>query len=330
MERERYIDIVKGLSILCITFLHYEQGVLPSSVNTFIGSFMITTFYVTAGWISAMHPSSRTFKDLVRKRWRQLGIPYVWWTGIILLFDILLWGLGYYDLRYIGTDIYKSILLRGIGTLWFLPALFGGELIWYGLKKRPISLILLALLFTLCYQYVYGQIFVGRTEVLYRIIDTPFRTLSNMLNAWVGIAFGYEIYRMLQQKIETVERYKLALLGGGLCAFAFVTANYLPAWLGVFWRLLAPLWGPLGWLLLAKAIQHWKILDFFNYWGVHSLNLMVTHYSITLVLFTIVIEKCFHQEFYGWTTILTFMLSIPIQYALVRIIQHYAKFTLGK
>lgn len=48
MQRERYIDIVKGLAILCIVLLHYENGLFPTKVNVFVGSFMITTFYVTA------------------------------------------------------------------------------------------------------------------------------------------------------------------------------------------------------------------------------------------------------------------------------------------
>lgn len=330
LKRERYIDIVKGLSILCITFLHYEEGVLPPSVNVFIGSFMVTAFYVTSGWVSVIHPSSLPFKELVRKRWKQLGIPYLWWTGIILCFDLLLLGLDYYDFRYVSREVYKTITLRGIGTLWFLPALFGGELIWHGLKKRPVGLILLALALTLCYQYVYGQIFGGKTETLYRIIDAPFRTLSNVLNAWVGIAFGYGTYRIFSQAIRAASKLRLVILGVTFCIFAFVTANYLPHWLSPFWGLFAPLWGPLGWLLLAKSAQHWKILDFFNYWGVHSLNLMVTHYSIILVLFTLVVENGLHQSFTGWVTILCFILSLPIQYGLVHLLSRYAPFTLGK
>lgn len=330
MARERYIDIVKGLSILSITFLHYEQGVLPQSVNVFIGSFMITAFYVTSGWVSAMNTTQLALKDLIKKRWKQLGVPYLWWTAIILLFDFILLGFGYYDTYFIEREIYKTITLRGIGTLWFLPALFGGELIWHGLKKRPLGLILLALAFTLCYQYVYGHISGGRTETLYRIIDAPFRTLCNMLNAWVGIAFGYGTYRIFSQAMRTTSKLRLALLGVTFCVFAFVTANYLPHWLSPFWGWLAPLWGPLGWLFLAKSVQHWKILNFFNYWGVHSLNLMVTHYSIILVLFTLVVENGLHQSFTGWRTILCFVLSMPIQYGLVHLLSRYASFTLGK
>lgn len=331
MNRERYIDIVKGLSILCITFLHYEQGVISPSINVFIGSFMITAFYVTSGWVSGMSNKQMTLKELIKKRWRQLGIPYLWWTAIILLFDFILFGFGYYDLKYIATDIYKTITLRGIGTLWFLPALFGGEIIWTWLKHRnKVWLILLVLLSTICYQYFYGQILGGRTETIYRIIDAPFRTISNVLGAWIGIAFGCYSYKMLKNNILQAYKLKQIILGLLLCVFAFITANYLPSFLSPFWSLFAPLFGPLGLLLLAKSVQQSRLLDYLNFWGINSLNLMVTHYSIILVMFRIVVEKLLNLKFNGWITIACFFASLPVQHLLVVVINKYAKFTLGK
>lgn len=329
--RERYIDIVKGLSILCITLLHYVHNVFPNEINVFIGSFMITTFYVTSGWVSAMHSSQRTIKDLIKKRWKQLGVPYLWWTVIIIAFDFILLGFGYYDIRYIETEIYKTITFRGIGTLWFLPALFGGEVIWYWLKKQnKIWIILLAFVFTLCYQYYYEQILGNKTETIYRIIDAPFRTIKNMLQAWVGIAFGFYTFNLLKDNILKSTKLVLAFIGFILCIFSYITANYLPSYLSLFWGIFAPLWGPLGWLLLAKSVQNFKFVNFFNYWGINSLNLMVTHYSITLVLFTILIEKGMGLFFDGIITLMCFIVSIPIQYLLTLFIDKYAKFTLGK
>lgn len=47
-ERLRYLDISKGIAIICIVLLHYDNGVIPLRANVFIGSFMISLFYVTA------------------------------------------------------------------------------------------------------------------------------------------------------------------------------------------------------------------------------------------------------------------------------------------
>lgn len=329
--RERYVDMVKGLSILCIVFLHYEQGVLPHSINTFIGSFMITAFYVTSGWVSAMNNSERPLKELIKKRWKQLGIPYVWWTIIILSFDLILYAFGYYDLTFMGREVYKTLVLRGIGTLWFLPALFGCEIIWCWLKKQDkIWLIILALVVTVCYNYYYGILLGGKKEIIYRIIDAPFRTISNMSRAWIGIAFGYYSYGILKNYLSKANNSLLTVLGFVLCIFAFITANYLPKSLSFCWYLFAPLFGPLGFLLLMKSLQILKVLNFFDYWGKNSLNLMVTHYSIILVMFSILIEKLFKQPFNGWITIFCFIISLPIQYLLVKVVNKYFKFTLGK
>lgn len=329
--RERYIDIVKGFSILCITMLHYVHNVFPNEVNVFIGSFMITAFYVTSGWVSAMHQSNCSLKELIKKRWKQLGIPYLWWTLIIIAFDFVLLLLDYYDINFIAKEIYKTITLRGIGTLWFLPALFGGEVLWQWIKSyNKVWMILCFLLFVLCYQYYYNHIFTGKTEVIYRIVNAPFRTISNILGAWTGIAFGYYSYRLFKNKLLKYKRTSMTFLGLMLCIFAYITANSLPKFLDPIWILLAPLFGPLGLLMLAKSVQDMKIMNFFNYWGLNSLNLMVTHYSIVLVLFTIMVEKIIGIPFDGFITLLCFIFSLPIQYLLVSIINRYAKFTLGK
>lgn len=330
MKRERYIDIVKGLSILCIVFLHYEDGVLPQTVNVFIGSFMITAFYVTSGWISAMTPSHLSLRALMKKRWRQLGVPYLWWSAIILFFDIILLACGYYDVTFIGREVYKTIVLRGIGTLWFLPALFFGEIIWYWLRGKNRWIRLIALVFTIVYQYLYHNFFNGKLDIIYRIIDAPFRTISNILGAWVGIAFGYYAYIYLSGSALLSKRRQLKFWGIIICTIAFIAANYLPLKFSILWGYIAPLLGPLGWLLLAKSIQESRLLNYFDYWGRHSLILMITHYSVVLVLCIMIVEKWFELPFSGWITILCFVLSMIVQYLLVKPIERYLGFTLGR
>lgn len=328
MERERYIDITKGLAILCITLLHYESGVFPQTINIFIGSFMITMFYVASGWLSAQLTTQRTFKQLVKKRWHQLGIPYLWWTCIILLFDLILFVFGYYDLKYIGQEVYKTITLRGIGTLWFLPALFGGEMIWYWLRKQVWWIIVIAFILTICYQWGYGFVLGERTETIYRIIDAPFHTISNILYAWVGIAAGYYFYRLLKPVVLNNSNLNKFIFGFGLCVIAFFTANYFPV--PVLWAYIAPLIGPLGFLFVALSIQNSSVLDYFDYWGRNSLILMVTHYSITIVICRIIVERLFYMPFDGWITLVCFAISMIFQYLIIKPINMHAKFLLGK
>ena len=259
MQRERYIDMAKGLAILCIVLLHYENGLFPTEVNTFVGSFMISMFYVTSGWLMASRKNISTTKELLQKRWKQLGIPYCYWTVIILVFDFILLLAGYYDLNLIAREAYKSVTLRGIGTLWFLPALFWGELVWHWLYKKKIWIQTAVFLAIIAYMNIYHHIFDAQQETIYRIINAPFRTMLNISGACIGIAGGYYFFHLIGKKFSNLSRKQLLSIGICLCTSAFVLVNYLPEPLSFFNMILASLIGPWGILCLSKA-THYELL----------------------------------------------------------------------
>ena len=93
-KRLAYLDIAKGLAIVSIVLVHFSTGFIPPKVNVFIGSYMISMFYVVSGWIDAMRPRQLPFREFLRKRWHQLGFPYISWPLIILAFDMLRWACG--------------------------------------------------------------------------------------------------------------------------------------------------------------------------------------------------------------------------------------------
>ena len=330
MQRERYIDMAKGLAILCIVLLHYENGLFPTEVNTFVGSFMISMFYVTSGWLMASRKNISTTKELLQKRWKQLGIPYCYWTVIILVFDFILLLAGYYDLNLIAREAYKSVTLRGIGTLWFLPALFWGELVWHWLYKKKIWIQPAVFLAIIAYMNIYHHIFDAQQETIYRIINAPFRTMLNISGACIGIAGGYYFFHLIGKKFSNLSRKQLLSIGICLCTSAFVLVNYLPEPLSFFNMILASLIGPWGILCLSKATQDCRIMNYFDFWGRNSLLLMVTHYSIIEVLFQWGAEGVFHETFSHWVSLACFCLSMPIQHLLVPLFDKHFKSLLGK
>ena len=70
-----YIDILKGIAILCITLLHFESGFFPAWLNSWIGNFMISAFYFSTGWITGTKKKEITVKDLFYRRLNSLGNP---------------------------------------------------------------------------------------------------------------------------------------------------------------------------------------------------------------------------------------------------------------
>lgn len=322
--RARYLDIAKGLGILCITFLHYEVGILPGPVNTFIGSFMISIFYLVAGWVLAMKDTYMPTKVLIRKRLVSLGLPYMYWTIIILTFDCILWSFGYYNSYFILREGYKSLVLRGIGTLWFLPALFIGEVCWNWLRNRSWVLWVIAFIFIWLYRIEYGAFFDGKDGNFWNIIKAPFYTINNGLGAIVYVAAGYFLFKVGKSPLRGLGGFIIGLM---LCCLGYLSASYLSFGFGeasgYLWWLFAPILGPAGFILLFKSCQNLKIWNYFDYWGRNSLGLMVTHYSIIQVLLTIFITKVLNLEMWGWITIGAFVFSMPIEFFLVELIKRY-------
>lgn len=331
MQRQRYLDISKGLGILCITFLHYENSIIPGEANIFIGSFMITIFYLVAGWIMAMKPNSQSTRDLFRRRLKSLGLPYLYWTIIILAFDAILWAFGYYDTYFMAREAYKSVVLRGIGTLWFLPAIFAGEIGWNWLKSRSKWVWIAAFAAIVAYDYAYGSFFSGRTSSLWKIIEAPFFTLSHAFGAVVYVAAGYLAFKLCDRFANSP--WRNALIGTLSLILAYFGANFLYVLLGdasgLFWPWIAPILGPLGFILLFRAAQNSRLFNYFDYWGQNSLSLMVTHYSIVQVIITIIIEKLLNIPFVGWITIGAFIISMPIQYLITKEIDRRAPWLLS-
>lgn len=287
---------------------------------------MITIFYIVAGWVMAMKDSKISTRELMRRRLRSLGLPYLYWSLIILAFDCVLWALGYYDTYFIARETYKTIVLRGIGTLWFLPALFFGELIWNWLRRRNIILWITLLAVFIIYNYYYSLIFSSHTSTNWKILQAPFFTISNALNAIICVAAGWFLFRVVSRLNMSTIRY--FIFGMICCGLGYLTANYLPFMIGIkaanlMWGLLAPIIGPLGFLLIFRSIQNSSLLNYFDFWGRNSLSLMVTHYSFVQVLITIFITRVLHHTFCGWITIWAFVASMPIQYFITVLLNKY-------
>ena len=333
-KRLDYIDILKGLSILCITFLHFEAGVIPLWLNVWIGSFMISAFYLTAGWMMGMRDEDIELKDLARKRLKSLGVPYLCFSGLIILFDIILLLCGYYDVMFLGREVYKTIVLRGIGTLWFLPSLFFGELLFVWLKsKRSWLLIGFMALGTFLYLYFYGQWVAEYRNLssLNQIIDAPFYTIRNAMIAWPVVGAGYLVAKDYKRLLGGLSKRVLLMVALVIIGLSIYFASFSKLSLGVVAYFLPSVLGPLGLLLLAIVVEKWHIMRFFTYWGRNSLVLMVTHYSIVMVLcqiFDKYVLEC--NEFVGWRTIVYFVVTVLLTYPLVWFFNNKARFMLGR
>lgn len=337
MEKKRlnYIDATKGVAILCITLLHIEQGNIPFWLNTWISMFMTSAFFVTSGWVSGINDKPITAKELFKKRIKQLGVPYLWFSLLIILFDVLWAALGLMEGGILLRDIYKTIVLRGIGTLWFLPALLIGEYIFALIRNSRNRWVwgILALIATLSINYFYNTewMAIRNNSETYKMIDAPIRTIINSLYAWPIIVIGYILGKNWGKHLQEEGKIKLLTISVLLFVVSFILIIKPPFNIYYINGLLSNTLPAIALMLLFAVFNNNVIERFFTYWGVNSLILMCTHFSITMEAL-IAFDKYIlhHQTFEGPRTIIYFVVCIILTYPLVYLFNGKLRFMLGK
>ena len=263
-----------------------------------------------------------------------MGKPYLYFSLFILVFDILWMLLGNYDIYFLIRELYKTITLRGIGTLWFLPSLFFGELIFrYLLNKRNVILYLIFLSLALIYLHYYYMWSMSwrNLSITNQIIDAPFYTIRNICLALPVICIAYMLSSYFNNRLSHIKTRWIVVMGlavtslsiyicGGFCQFSF----------GYFSPLISPVLGPFGLLFLFYPIKSGYLYKFLSFWGGNSLILMVTHYPILLVIIEAIDFTIFQQPFSGIRTLLWFIIAIILEYPIVWFFNNKARFMLGK
>ena len=334
-QRAYEIDAVKGIAILCITFLHFEKGIIPIWLNTWIALFMTTTFFFTSGWISGLQEKGKTPKELFKRRIKQLGIPYLWFSIIIIVFDIIWTLLGYMDIQILARDIYKAITLRGIGVLWFLPVLFGAEMIFCYIRncKHKLLVIMAALLLLYAVSILYYEIWqpIRGESTLNKIIDAPIKPIVQIVTLWPIIAAGYLVSKYVWKKVENLSKIILFLCGITIIIFSIlqvVSPLFVIPYINTFLSNTLP---AIGFIIILKIVGYNNYFNrFLIFWGTNSLVLMCTHYSIIMEIFIALDKKYIHSDFCGYSTIIYFILTIILTYPLVHLFNKKLKYMIGK
>lgn len=328
-QRDEAVDILKGVSILAIMLLHYENGLFPDWLNAWIGSFMISAFYFSSGWVLGTKPDL-TFRELLRKRWHSIAIPYLWFSALLIAVSIVLWGLGHYDFRIVLRDIYKTITLRGIGTLWFLPAIFGGEIIaWKFRNSGLFGRVLLCvgtILFGLLYNY--WSTYLGHLSDIWRILDSPLRTVNNIVNAWFVVVAGYYLGKFYSDELSGMHiRKKIILALTVLCWYSLALQGRASG-TDCFIQLL----GPFGLFILCKLAVSISVFQGIAWFGKNSLIVMATHYSILQELCILINRQWGTGTEYleGWTALGYLAVSVLLEIPIIWLINSKYPFLLGK
>lgn len=292
-NREYWIDSLKGVVILLVIWGHTQLS--PSSLNTWVQTFNVSTFLVISGILFAKNSKSLdTFKLTARKMMK----PYIWFSIFAIIINIML-RLNYTNPGiYIFNDVYKSVTLYGIHALWYLPSYASATFFVLKAKNRLrrciMSLIFIGVsiafsYFAFCLEWNLG--------IGYYLILCPSSAIVRSFACAAMITIGYEMNNVLKE----AKRYQLILLSilsltvcivfsGYTAGSNFSTVNYFPHPLILY---LCAITGSFGltslFYLISGATSHMRFLRFC---GKHSLILLVTHSTFRLTdLSDLIIHK---------------------------------------
>lgn len=163
-KRLKYIDIARGFAMLIIVLSH---AVMPSdgpsyAVYRFLFFINVPIFFVLSGYLFRIK-EGETFLEFFKNKFIRIMLPYFVWAMVFLLpfyffgeeVNSQLSQNASFDMwKQMGNVFYGNGVgnaLKQNGPLWFLPALFMTEIIYYFIvyfiKNRKVEIITLIMIF---------------------------------------------------------------------------------------------------------------------------------------------------------------------------------------
>jgi len=318
-KRLDYLDMTKGLGMILVLIGHlqgdsiftFSPYIQPLCV--FIFSFHMPMFFIVSGILLAIkNDEVKPLKEVAKSRFRGIMIPYLWFSLFYLIVVVAALIKGEIAVQTLYLNIWYVISGYGMNVLWFLPALYLGELLFIFLRRRIrdhipfITVVVLsnAIVYFLSY-FVgiakYPTPFAERMHDLITVILRPILVCG-------FISIGYYTHKLLRKgsqigdffnKPELNEKGKvsfkyraayivLGLMLFGVCFGLFRVNNGIDfrslAFRNVFFFFVCALSGSFGMISLCKGLPR---IPLFCYWGIGSLIFMATHNSQTVLTFSL-------------------------------------------
>lgn len=335
-KRANYIDMIKGLSILTMFFLHFENNFMHIDYNLFLAR--SPSFYMVVGWLWGLSSNRRTISQHWEKRKKGLVMPYIWFSLIFLSLDLIMIAVDLYPSKFFLRDLYKTLCLRGIGTLWFLPALLGGEMLFLLLRDRKWCYRMLAYIVCILCIAAYNVWFeMFAKSTVKDIINAPFRVIKDVSDCFVYLSLAYYVSCYWGKKIMSWKPWKVLLSGLFMLSVAFVCMKFIIVRYDdrVIYSLIflfANICAGFGLIATFKGLEDFKlVIKPLVYCGKNSLAIMAIHYSLLAEIFVLIDQKVFHHDVYGGlVTMVYFVIALFIQILLIELVNRKFKFLLGK
>ena len=205
-KRIVYLDIAKGIGMILVLLGHLQNDTVFSyspyilSLCSWIFSFHMALFFIISGILIAVKGENETdLRIFIRKRFKSVMVPYFWFSLIyifIVLYSLLIDKVV--PLKTLFIQLWYVLGMYGMNVLWFLPALFAGEILFVFLTQRfknnkSILIILLLLIIAITINQLRDGL-PNNSEISERLNELII-TLIRPIFVCSYIFIGYYIYR---------------------------------------------------------------------------------------------------------------------------------------
>lgn len=352
-KRLDYLDMAKGFGMLFVLIGHLQGDTIFSlspyfhPLCVFIFSFHMPLFFIISGILMSIREeniTSASLKSHITKRFKGIMIPYYWFSFFYFLVVIYAWVNGSIAYQTALVNLWYILSCYGMNVLWFLPALFFGEILFLIFKQKlspKMFYILIPVISAICYFIAYILTTLSYdTPVATRIHEFSIVLLRPFLVCgWIFV--GYIIHKLvvskdLFSKIKSRFVYIIAgLVMLGLCAVLSRVNNGVDfrslVLRNAFFYIVCSVLGSYGLILLCKGLPKIKLITF---WGTGSLVFMAVHNSETILYYALKVSMYINQYLTHARGYICYavILSIILIYTsvLIWIISKFFPFILGK
>lgn len=197
-KRLDYLDMAKGFGIFFVALGHMED--IATGTRVWISSFHMPLFFIISGILMAVkNDAAGDFREAVKKRFRGIIIPYLWFSLSYFVIDIGNLNVVHnIDLHTFIVDTIDSATFYGMSVLWFLPALFLASVGFLFLKKKlpdkvlaPFLIVIALIAYVIKLQF--EKLYVANEDSL--LITSLINIVYIFLRAAVAQSFvGYGYY----------------------------------------------------------------------------------------------------------------------------------------
>lgn len=339
-ERIKWIDIIKGLAIISVIYLHVhtidniDKG-FDGYLIKWITSFHMSLFFACAGYFFEYNVEVKKYK--IKNKAKSLIIPYVVW-GIVIGFllnyikEILTDKTFNWSLSIIRIITFRESYL----ATWFLFTLFGVYIVEYIIAyffkklnlalRKDVNILLLGIhIFLLVTGYIISKLDFGNYFRFSKILISSF---FFELGYFIKLALKYEdkknlyfIISILLGLLGTI----IVLINGRVTFSDNIYQNPVLALIGCISLICSMFYlVKIGY----EKINENKINSFLEWFGRNSIIILPTH--MIIILFVRMIEKPFKLQSNWLIVFMEFIIVIIVQAIIIKILPKKALKLYGK